>query len=457
MLGFTAKSGIAAFQQGAIGSVGTQPKRDPKSLLDHVFSFLGEMRQRDVIPQPNYRLSPRWVCRLMHTPYASVKELDLKFLKAAVHCDSYLRVIGCGFIDYVRLENRPHRQACINLLYEAVSLVNGEDPVWYTHGKPDPKDEHNEYVLELNANLEFNRILFGEEASHLGPLHTELPAQFVDDPGLSSDDKRYTTVAESNEHRKKLRYTLKSFQGVIPDVSHSRYVSLMRKREDQTVFDSLIRPIFDKLVEKRKEFSFSGYPVGKPPDGFDEVIRKGVPNAFAGEFYAVELLCRYRRYLRLIGGEPLPEFIPPVDAHGSGSSGFILTHLRVENKSPPSVLVDTLRANAVSPQMIVDILNALGAKERTIGHLYPGIPASEQAGPLALLFTIAKEDHSLNWASCERVLLESLLPPNLKPDSASKRLAWNELQLAKSRAVELLSEAELLRTLKGSRVLEFLR
>jgi hypothetical protein len=426
-------------------------------MLDHVFSFLKEMRDMGIVPNPPYRSVPKWICRLMHTPYASVKELDLKFLKAAVHCDGYLVLIKSNFLDYGRLRSRPSRQACINLLYETVSLINGCDQPWYTH-RPDSDPVLDEYQKELQANLEFNRVLFPEEASHLGPLHCVLPDVLPGNPGFSLEDKRYMNAAESNEFRKKLRYTLKKLDGVIPDVSHARYVALSAKFEDQKTFDSLIRPVFDRLIEERELFALSGFPVGKPPDGFDSVIRKGVPNAFAGKFYAVELLTKYRRLLRsLTPGVSTPEFVPPADFHGRGPSAFILTHIRSESPSPANVLVNVLRRDAVSPPLVADILRALGASDVTIQAQCPGSSAGRQSGPLALLFTIARSNPSYSWADCEKAFFKTMVPTNLVSTPAVKKLAWDEFQLARERAVELFSEAELLRGLRGSPVLEVLR
>jgi len=336
-------------------------------------------------------------------------------------------------------------------------VINGENPVWYAHRKPD-KDEHNEYVLELNANLEFNEILFGEEAPHLGPLHQGLPDEFPDDPGLTLDDKRYMTTAEANEHRKKLRYNPKKILGVVPDVSHPRYKALQKKHSDQKVFDSLIKPIFHRLMQERKEFVASGYPVGKAPDGFDEVIRAGVPHAFAGKFYAVELLHRYRRYKSSMTDEPLPEFVPSVTAPGRGMGGFVLTHLRAETKFSPTILVETMRMNSVSPRTIADFLFAVGAREIVRKNLCPDFTEpSIQAQYLKEIFSISKQYPSYTWVRCEVELLNRFVSPDAVGDSAYRQAAWNELQLSKARVHEFALEAELLIGLKGSAFLKVLQ
>jgi hypothetical protein len=428
----TAKSGVDFFQQGAFGSafgvLGSQlpskKETDPRPLLDHMFEFLSNMREKGVRPLPLYDSMPKWIRRLAHTPYAAIKDLDLRFLKACIHVDGYLAIVGVRHIDYSRLVNRPSYQGCINLAWKTTKSIRGRAPDWYSHAKP--VDTETPESRELDANIKLNVIIFGEDGHHLSPLHREEPDQYPTfGTDMSLDDSKFMSSCESNEHRKKLRYALKPYNGVIADTSHPRYAALSVRRRNSLTWKLFIKPTMVKLFEMRETY-------------LDK------------KFYSVELLARLNRFVGTLEEvDPDPPPLPPQNLYGVSAGATLISHVLSPEPAKPSVLKDTLASQGVTSHFIAEVFFALGAKQGTVDRLFPGAQRGDHAGAIAAVLSAVKE-RPQSWAEAELNLLDQYVPQGTIPPEG-KALLWREVQHALPRIRELSSEKEFYAQLRKSR------
>jgi hypothetical protein len=201
------------------------------------------------LPCQTWRMTP-WQNWLRSQSYVGLDDLR-RSAKLALHLHSYLRGMEVDLIDVETIGPESSQNQCNTALRRQLDCLAGAN----TRSKPrepvpEPEPELGDIVIDANNRFS---ILFGKhgaEEDHTFYLDPEIKMDPPASVGLTLEEKRYKTQAESNVSRKKMGYAPKGNA----TVDSAEYARVAQKAKQPDAIRILTHKIFRPLFEWRKEF-----------------------------------------------------------------------------------------------------------------------------------------------------------------------------------------------------------